>query len=66
VDTMDQIAARVRQRRKQLGLTQIDLALIASVSPTFIYQVEKAKPTVSLEPLVQVLSALGLAIKVVP
>ena len=66
MDTMDQIAARVRQRRKQLGLTQIDLALIASVSPTFIYQVEKAKPTVSLEPLVQVLSALGLAIKVVP
>ena len=66
MDTMDQIAARVRQRRKQLGLTQIDLALIASVSSTFIYQVEKAKPTVSLEPLVQVLSALGLAIKVVP
>lgn len=66
MDTMDQIAARIRQRRKQLNLTQVDLALIASVSPTFIYQVEKAKPTVSLEPLVQVLSALGLAIKVVP
>lgn len=64
--TIEQIADRIRERRKQLGLTQLDLALISSVSPTFIYQVEKAKPTVSLEPLVRVLSALGLALEVVP
>ena len=45
--------------RKQLGLTQPQLALAAGVGVRFIVELEAGKPTVRLETLLKVLHALG-------
>ena len=45
--------------RKQLGLTQPQLALAAGVGVRFIVELEAGKPTVRLETLMKVLHALG-------
>lgn len=54
------INAVVRARRKELGLTQAQLAELAGVSPRFVFDLEAGKPTVSLDRLLVVLKALGL------
>ena len=53
----------VRERRKQLRLTQIELADLAGCGPDFLYDLERGKPTVRLDKLVPVLEALGLRFK---
>lgn len=60
------VAAEVRARRRALGLTQQDLAELAGVSERFIRFVEQAKPSIQLDTLEAVLTALGLELDVVP
>lgn len=62
---MASIAARVRDRRRALGLTQQDLADLAGVSERFVRFVEQGKPSVRLDALSAVLGALGLSLVVV-
>lgn len=45
--------------RKQLGLTQPQLALAAGVGVRFIVDLEAGKPTLRLETILKVLHALG-------
>ena len=45
--------------RKQLGLTQPQLALAAGVGVRFIVELEAGKPTLRLETMMKVLHALG-------
>lgn len=52
-------------RRKELGLRQEDLALLAGVSERFVRQLEAGKPTVRLDTLTAVLDALGLELALV-
>jgi HTH-type transcriptional regulator / antitoxin HipB len=54
------LAAALRDRRKALGITQIELARLARCGPDFIYDVESAKPTLRLDKLLDVLEVLGL------
>ena len=58
------LAAAVRARRKHLGLTQAELADIASVSARFVYDLERGKPTIALDKALLVLDALGLAVTI--
>lgn len=60
----DELAATVRQRRKALKLTQAELAELAGCGPDFLYDVERAKPTLRLDKLLAVLNTLGLTLKV--
>lgn len=60
----DQLAVRVRERRKELGLTQLELAAMARCGPVFIHQLEHAKPTLQLDKVVSVLEVLGLRLEV--
>ncbi|WP_334171273.1 type II toxin-antitoxin system Y4mF family antitoxin [Sinomonas sp.] len=60
-----EIAARVRDRRRALALTQQDLADLAGVSERFVRFVEQAKPSIRLDALTAVLDALGLDLAVV-
>ncbi|HRQ10769.1 MAG TPA: helix-turn-helix transcriptional regulator [Trueperaceae bacterium] len=53
-------ATEFRARRKALRLTQQDLADLAGVSPRFIHDLESGKPTVQLDRLLAVATALGL------
>ncbi|HEY8753751.1 MAG TPA: type II toxin-antitoxin system Y4mF family antitoxin [Arthrobacter sp.] len=56
----DRLAAEVRARRGQLGLTQQDLADMAGVSERFVRFVEQGKPSIQLDSLLAVLETLGL------
>ncbi len=58
-----EIAATVQSRRKSLGVTQSQLADLAGVSPKFVYDLEKGKPSVSLDRVLLVITALGLEFK---
>ncbi|MEO5794142.1 MAG: helix-turn-helix transcriptional regulator [Rhodoferax sp.] len=48
-----------RAARKQLGLTQPQLALAAGVGVRFVVELEAGKPTLRLEHILRVLHALG-------
>jgi transcriptional regulator with XRE-family HTH domain len=60
------IAAEVRRARHEQKLRQDELALAAGVSVRSVHQIEAAKPTMRLDVLQRVLSALGLSINVAP
>lgn len=49
----------MRAARKQLGLTQPQLALAAGVGVRFIVDLEAGKPTLRLENVLRVIDALG-------
>jgi y4mF family transcriptional regulator len=54
------LGATVRNRRRDLGLTQEDAADLAGVSARFLHEVETGKDTVRLATLLRLLEALGL------
>lgn len=55
----EQLGRALRAGRKQLGLTQPQLALAAGVGVRFIVDLEAGKPTVQLEHVLRVIDALG-------
>ena len=61
-----QIAYPIRQRRKDLGMTQEDLARAASVSRQLVNKAEAGlAPGIGLDRLLRMLDALGLSLAVV-
>ncbi|MEZ4819931.1 MAG: helix-turn-helix domain-containing protein [Bdellovibrionota bacterium] len=54
------LAQALRFHRKKAGLSQKDLAKLASVGKTVIYDLEKAKESVQLDTLLKVLNALNI------
>lgn len=54
-----QLGQALRAARKQLGLTQPQLALAAGVGVRFIVDLEAGKPTLRLENVLRVIDALG-------
>jgi y4mF family transcriptional regulator len=54
-----QLGNALRQARKQLGLTQSQLALASGVGVRFIVDLEAGKPTLRLENILRVVNALG-------
>lgn len=53
------IGNALRAARKQLGLTQPQLALASGVGVRFIVDLEAGKPTVRLEQVLRVIDSLG-------
>jgi y4mF family transcriptional regulator len=53
----------LRARRKSLGLTQAELARFAGCGLAYLYELETGKPTMRLDKLLDVLSALGLRLR---
>lgn len=66
LQSINDLAAAVRGRRIDLGLTQEELALRAGLSRKWIYEFEAGKPMAGLRPILKVLDALGLALELVP
>jgi y4mF family transcriptional regulator len=54
------VGRAVRYRRRELKLTQRDLADLAGCGLAFLYELEQGKPTIRLDKLVDVLRVLGL------
>ena len=59
IRSSQQLGAALRAARKQLGLTQPQLALAAGVGVRFIVDLEAGKPTLRLENVLRVIDALG-------
>ena len=59
IQSPQQLGDALRIARKQLGLTQPQLALAAGVGVRFIVELEAGKPTVRLETVMRVIDALG-------
>jgi HTH-type transcriptional regulator / antitoxin HipB len=60
VSELSSLAQGVRRRRRELRLSQDELADLAGCSPRFIRALETGKQTVRLDKLLAVLTALGL------
>lgn len=59
INTPAALGTAVHAARKQLGLTQPQLALAAGVGVRFVVELEAGKPSVRLEKVLSVLHALG-------
>ena len=59
IRSAQQLGEALRAARKQLGLTQPQLALAAGVGVRFIVDLEAGKATVRLENVLRVIDALG-------
>ena len=58
-----ELGAALRDRRKSLGLSQLETCDLAGVGPAFLYELEHGKPTVRLDKLLAVLEVLGLGLE---
>lgn len=59
IHSTQSLGLALRAARKQLGLTQSQLALAAGVGLRFIVDLEAGKPTLRLEQVLRVINALG-------
>lgn len=59
------IARAVRQMRKKSHLSQQQLAQLAAVGKTAIYDLEKGKASVQMDTLLKVLDVLNIKVKLV-
>ena len=50
----------IRFHRKKAGLTQKELADLAGIGKTAVFDLEKGKPTAKMQTLLQVLSVLNI------
>lgn len=60
------IGDTIKKRRKQLGINQIDLAMVANTGRRFISDLENGKESCELGKTLAVLENLGLALHIVP
>ncbi|MFB3133065.1 MAG: helix-turn-helix domain-containing protein [Rhodothermales bacterium] len=59
---MTDIGDMIRYHRKRAGLSRVDLATIAGVGKTVIYDIEHGKETVQFRSLACVLDALNISL----
>lgn len=56
---MTELSKYVKDRRKEFGLTQVDLALKSGVGLRFLRELEQGKETLRLDKVNQVLALFG-------
>jgi len=62
--TTTQLGATIRARRRELGVTQKELAMTSGTGLRFIIDLEKGKPTCQTGKMLQVMQVLGLELTV--
>jgi len=60
----EQLGTAIRARRRQLKVTQKDLAMTCGTGLRFIIDLEKGKPTCQIGKILQVFHALGLKVQI--
>ena len=63
--TPAEIGCIIRTRRKQMRVTQADLALTSGTGLRFIIELEKGKPTCQVGKVLTVLHTLGIEVRLV-
>jgi y4mF family transcriptional regulator len=64
IQSPEQLGVAIRARRKQLRVTQKDLAMTCGTGLRFIIDLEKGKSTCQIGKILQVLQALGLKLRI--
>jgi y4mF family transcriptional regulator len=64
--TLDNLSQLLRRRRRELGVTQADLARLAGLSLHGVSDIETGKGNPTLETLLKLSDALGLRIVIQP
>ncbi len=64
--TAEQLGKIIRKTRKEIGVTQSDLALTSGTGLRFIGDLENGKPTCQMGKVLTVLQTLGIRIELVP
>ncbi len=64
--TPEQLGKIIRQTRKQLGVTQADLALTSGTGLRFIGDLENGKPTCQIGKALRVMQTLGIGLEAIP
>jgi transcriptional regulator with XRE-family HTH domain len=59
---LERVGKSIREKRKEKGLTQEDLAEKADVNPKFLGKVERAETNISLLTLAKICDALGISL----
>lgn len=57
------IGQQVREERRQRGMDQQTLAMVANVAVRSVHRVENGQPTVRMDVLNRILSALGMELQ---
>ncbi len=60
----EQLGGAIRARRRQLKVTQKEMAMTCGTGLRFIIELEKGKPTCQIGKILQVLQALGLKFQI--
>lgn len=59
-DSMAAVGNVLRQRRRELGYSQTDVAAFAGCSQRLISEIERGKPTVAFETVLGIANGLGI------
>lgn len=62
----EQLGKSVRKTRKEMGVTQSDLALTSGTGLRFVSDLENGKPTCQIGKVLTVLQTLGIRVELVP
>ncbi len=63
IHTPSELGEMIRSRRRELGLTQTELAEVANSNLRFVSELERGKPTARLENVMRVLESLGIELE---
>lgn len=63
IKSPEQLGALIRNRRRELGLTQTEVAEVANANLRFVSELERGKPTARLENIMRVLETLGIELE---
>ena len=64
MDSIREVGEIVRYHRKRAGLTQQELARLAGIGKTAVFDLEKGKQSIQLDTLGKILHALNITIKI--
>ena len=66
IEDPESLGAVIRARRRELGLTQTEIAEVARTTLRFISELERGKKTAQLDGVLRVLAALGIDLEARP
>lgn len=62
----EELGKIIKTKRKELQVTQKELALTCGTGIRFIIDLEKGKPTCQISKILQIINALGLQMQIIP
>ena len=60
---MEELGKHLKERRNQLGITQLDLADLAGISANTLYKIERGQANPTFQVLFKLVDVLGMELK---